>query len=88
MKFTNANIVATKTKPPEKMNFVFYDLPKSMTKRVYNTLKTHRQLRPDSFVGYEVITDNGNTFAPLFSETVMEFRKKMVAQIPSRVLIN
>jgi len=63
-------------------------VPKRFKGKVLTTLKTYKLLRPDSFIGYEPITDKGNAFSSLFAETVMEFRKTRVAQIPPRVLIN
>ena len=86
-KITNANIVTTKTDPPAKLAFDLSNAPKAIQKRVLNTLKTHKKLKPDSFIGYEVITDSGNTYSSLFAESVMEFRKRL-SQVPSRILIN
>jgi spermidine synthase/MFS family permease len=88
IRFTSAQIVASKTDLPMKINFDLSNVPKQFKGKVLTTLKTYKLLRPDSFIGYEPITDKGNAFSSLFAETVMEFRKTRVAQIPPRVLIN
>jgi predicted membrane-bound spermidine synthase len=88
IKLTNANIVATKSKPPERMVFDLSGVPKSIQGKVFNTLKTHKKFKSDSFFEHEIVTDKGNIYTSLFVEPIMLFRKNLVSQIPSRILMN
>jgi spermidine synthase len=88
IKFTNANIVATKTTHSEQISFDIAHVPQGIQEKVFTTLKTHTKNERSSFEGYKIIYDSGNTYTSLFAAPIMQFRESMVSQIPSRILIN
>jgi predicted membrane-bound spermidine synthase len=88
LRFTNAYIVAPKIDHSLKIPFDLSDVPKAIRVKVFTTLKSHKKLSRSSFEGYHIIRDNGNAYSYLFAEPIMRFRKNMVSQTPSRILIN
>ena len=85
---TNCFIVATKTIPPDNINFNFSDVPKKILNRVVKTLNSYQKIQHINFNKYRIISDNGNSYSSLFAKTYMKFRQDIISYIPARILIN
>ena len=80
--------MATKTIPPDNINFNFSDVPKKILNRVVKTLNSYQKIQHINFNKYRIISDNGNSYSSLFAKTYMKFRQDIISYIPARILIN
>ena len=84
---TNLYVLSTDKKNIKDLKIDYSQIPQTLKKRVYSTLKNMKKYENDDY-SRNVIIDEMNNYSHLFAKSMSSFRKLISTSIPSRILIN